>query len=342
MAVSPPFKFIAFSKGLKRNDRLRHILCIPLFLLAFSLADTAQAQEDAADTSLPPAPLPDELVLEGDNIVTIAINGVPLRFAVSADAFGAPVINPAVAARLMLLPEQRRGWQFGPVSLQGISATVLADFGAGPVPMEVAWTERLASTKADGVIGVHDLPHQRVTFRLREPAAEEVTHRFPLRRAGGGSNTRLGTEVAVGKRKLLMIFVTERAENLITAPTANFIATHHEGGFEAGSDGVAVMNFGVERPTRIMRIADPIALGPLPVERFAVRIQDYGDPRQVGEIAEGDPRFDKNNILVSRRKGRGRPDLLTRIGRDQIAHCSQVTYDFPAREIRLRCAADAG
>jgi hypothetical protein len=162
--------------------------------------------------------------------------------------------------------------------------------------------------------------------------------RFSLTRSGGG-NARIGTEVTVGKKRLLMVFVPDRRENLITAPTANFIATHQEGGFEAGTDGIAVMNFGVERPTRTMRIAEPILLGDLAVERFAVRVEDYGDPRRVGEIGENDPRFDKGQILVSRRKGRGKPDLLTRIGRDQIAHCSSLTYDFAMREIRLSCAA---
>jgi hypothetical protein len=295
-----------------------------------------------AQTPAPAAQLPEELVLEGGNIVPIAINGVPLRFQVSADAFGSPVVNPDVAARLMLLPEGRRGWQFGPVSVEGAAANVLADFGAGAVPMSLAWTDRTASDVADGVIGVHDLPHARVTFALGTPAGHEAVLTFPLRRAGGRSNTRLGTAITVGKRKLLMIFVTERAENLVTAPTANFIATHHEGGFEPASDGVAVMNFGIERPTRIMRLAEPIALGALALERFAVRIEDYGDPRDVGEIGEGDPRFEKNRILVSRRKGRGRPDLLTRIGRDQIARCSQITYDFAASKIRLSCASPAG
>lgn len=298
----------------------------------------ASAQEAAAVAS----PLPSELVLEGDNIVAIAINGVPLRFQVSADAFGPPVVNPEIAARLMLLPDGRRGWQFGPVRVEGLTASVLADFGAGAMPLSIAWTPRPASDKADGVIGVHDLPHRRVTFVLGDRRLAQSTLRFPLRRAGGRSNTRLGTEITVGKRRMLMIFVTERAENLVTAPTANFIATHHEGGFAPASNGIAVMNFGIERPTRIMRLAEPIALGPLALERFAVRIEDYGDPRDVGEIGEGDPRFEKDRILVSRRKGRGRPDLLTRIGRDQIAHCARLTYDFAASEIRLSCAAPSG
>lgn len=286
-----------------------------------------------------PARLPEELVLRGDNVITVTLGGMPVRLEVSAEAFGLPVVNPATAARALLFADGRRGWRFGPVVVEGETASALVDFGAGALPLAVSWSDRPISDKADGVIGVHHMPYRRVTFLLREPTPDEVLHRFPLRRTGGDSNTRLGTEVMVGKKKLMVIFVPERSENLITAPTANFIATHQEGGFEPGPAGIAVMDFGVERPTRMMRIAEPILLGDLPLTRFAVRVEDYGEPRRVGEIAADDPRFDPNNILVSRRKGRGRPDLLTRIGRDQIAHCSQITYDLALGEIRLSCAA---
>lgn len=298
----------------------------------------AAAQVPGAEPMASPAPLPEELVLAGDHLVTVTVNGVPLRFEVSGEAFGPPIVNPEVAARLMLTAETSRGWRFGPVVVEGESATVAADFGAGPVPLTVSWTLRPASGRADGVIGVHDLPHARVTFALHPPVPGETLQRFALRRTGGRGNTRLGTEVTVGKKRLMMIFAIERGANLVTAPTANFIATHREGGFERGSEGVAAMSFGVERPTRMMRIADPILLGDLAIERFAVRVEDYGEPRRVGEIGADDPRFDKNHILVSRRKGRGSPDLLTRIGRDQIAHCSSLTYDQPGKEIRLSCA----
>ncbi|MBA4007738.1 MAG: hypothetical protein C0486_03030 [Erythrobacter sp.] len=297
------------------------------------------AQDMAAPPGAP-VPLPEELVLRGDNIASLTINGLPLRLEVSAEAFGLPVVNPAAAAQALLIADRRRGWRFGPVVVEGETATGLVDFGAGAVPLAVSWSERAASDKADGVIGVHHMPYKRVTFVFRDPAPGEVLQRFPLRRAGGDSNTRLGTEVIVGKKKLMMIFVPERAENLITAPTANFIATHQEGGFEPGSASIAVMDFGVERPTRMMRIAEPILLGDLALTRFAVRVEDYGDPRRVGEIAADDPRFDPGNILVSRRKGRGKPDLLTRIGRDQIAHCSSITYDLAGDEIRLSCSPD--
>ncbi|RNJ62456.1 MAG: hypothetical protein EDM03_13515 [Porphyrobacter sp. IPPAS B-1204] len=313
---------------------------IALALLAVTAANSLPlAAQDMAEAPAPPAPLPDELVLEGDNIITVTINGEPVRLEVSADSFGSAVINSEVAAWLQLLPVSQRGWRFGPVVVDGISSVQLVDFGGGPVAMPVSWADRAASRKADGVIGVHHLPYARVTFVLAPPAEGETIQRFPLKRANERGDTRLGTELVVGKKRLMMIFTTQRAENLVTAPTANFIATHLEGGFEPNSDGTAIMNFAVERPTRMMRIAEPIMLGDLVIDRFAVRVEDYGDPRRVGEIGENDPRFDKGQILVSRRKGRGKPDLLTRIGRDQIAHCSSLTYDFTVSEIRLSCAA---
>jgi hypothetical protein len=305
-----------------------------MVLIAASGSDLA-AQDAFAVAALPP--LPDELVLEGDNTITVTLNGQPLRLEVSADSFGPPVINSKVAAQLQLIAETRRGWRFGPVVVEGLAARQALDFGGGPVPMPISWAERFASHTADGVTGVHNLPYARVTFILAPPSEGETVQRFPLKRASDSGDTRIGTEIVVGKKKLMMIFAPQRAENLVTAPTANFIATHQEGGFEPDSDGIAVMNFGIERPTRMMRIAEPIALGDFALERFAVRVEDYGEPRRVGEIGENDPRFDKGQILVSRRKGRGSPDLLTRIGRDQIAHCSRITYDLAQSEIRLSC-----
>jgi hypothetical protein len=323
-------------KGMLRNLRLASALLALCVGPCWSVA----AQNAALPTTPALPPPPEELVLAVGETIPVIVNGELLRLEVTGEAFGPPVINPAVAERLWLVPESRRGWRFGPVVVDGYTADAAVDFGGGPAAMAIAWADRPASTIADGVIGVHHLPHARVTFALSRAVPGESMHRLALRRVGGG-NARLGTEVTVGKKRLMMIFVPERAENLVTAPTANFIATHQEGGFEPGSDGIAVMDFGVERPTRMMRIAEPIPLGEFAVERFAVRVEDYGEPTRVGEIGENDPRFEKGRILVSRRKGRGKPDLLTRIGRDQIAHCSSLTYDLAGSEIRLSCTEPA-
>lgn len=319
-----------------------------LFLAAVLCAFPASglAAQDApaawgAPAALPPilTPPPEELVLTGDNIIEVLLNGVPVRLEVTAEAFGAPVINPDIAVQLQLLATFQRGWRFGSIVVEGGGAVQAVDFGAGAAAIPITWARQRVTERADGIIGLHYLPHARVTFALAPPGPDETIQRFAIKRTGGSDQTRLGTEVAVGKRQLMVVFVPERTENLITAPTANFIATHQEGGFEPGSEGIALMNFAVERPVRTMRIAQPIELGDLLVDRFAVRVEDYGDPKRVGEIGENDPRFQQGQILVSRRKGRGRPDLLTRIGRDQIRHCSTLTYDLDQSEIRLSCAA---
>lgn len=297
----------------------------------------AAARQPAAPAA--PAAAPGELVLEGDNTIAVTINGQPLRLEVSPDAFGVLAINHDVARRLRLSRQVERRWQFGRKGVTGGGSLALIDFGAGQQQALVTWVPgRTASTKADGEIGVHLLPYGRVTFALRPPGdGAQHVHRFPLKLAARRYAARLGAEIPVGKKKLLMIFVPNRAENLITAGTANFIATHQDGRFEPGSQGIAVMNLGVERPTRMMRIANPIMLGDIAVNRFAVRIEDYGEPSSVGEISADEPYFDNDEIIVSRRKPRGRPDLMTRIGREQFAHCSRLTYDLAAMELVLTC-----
>lgn len=330
--------------GTPGRKRRSHTMNARLFLAALlcAIAAPVLAAQDAPAAPPPTLPPPpEELVLTGDNLIDATLNGVPIRLEVTAESFGPPVINPDIAVQLQLLATFRRGWRFGPVVVDGGGAVQAFDFGAGAQAIPVTWARQRVTERADGIIGLHHLPHARVTFALAPPGPDETIQRLAIKRTGGSDQTRLGTEVTIGKRRLMMIFVPERRENLITAPTANFIATYQEGGFEPGSDGIALMNFGVERPIRMMRIAQPIELGDLLVDRFAVRVEDYGDPKRVGEIGENDPRFQKGQILVSRRKGRGKPDLLTRIGRDQIGHCSTLTYDLEQSEIRLSCAARA-
>lgn len=308
------------------SGRLRW-LCLIAFALPLPAPLSAQSRG-----------LPDELVLGEDRIIEVMLGGIPVRLEVGADEFGPPVINPNIAQRLLLSPTFRSGWRFGPVVVNGVGTSVPLDVGAGAKTMTVNWASVPVSRRADGVIGVHDLPYRLVTFELGPPGASERVQRFALKRRGGKSNGRLGTEIDIGKQRMAFVFSLSRAENLVTAPTANFIATHHEGGFEERARGQAFMRFNVYRPTQIMRIAYPIFLGELEIDRFAVRFEDYGTPSKVGTIEPNDPRFDKDTIYVTRRKGLGKPDRLTRLGRDQIAHCSRLTYDLKAMEARLSCA----
>lgn len=281
-----------------------------------------------------------ELALEAsDNIIAVTLNGVPIRLEVTAEAFGPAVINPDLAQRLALVPSQRRGWRFGPVSVEGRGTVGLVDFGHEAREITVVWAEAPVSARADGMIGIHHLPYDRVSFALRPAQPGEVAERLALRRVGRLSgNTRIGAPVKVGKRELLVIFVPEfTPHNLVTAPTATFLATHLDGGFTREPASAVNMRFGVMRPVRTMRLSQPLAIGSLAVTRFAVRYEDYGSAAPVGEVAENDPRFQKGSIVVTRRKQQGRPDLLTRIGAEQLSGCSRLTYDLAASVIALTC-----
>ena len=282
-----------------------------------------------------------ELVLNvADNIIEVTLNGAPVRLEVTAEAFGAAVINPEVAERLALVPDRRSGWRFGPISVEGRGTPSVIGFGHESREVTVVWADSPVSARADGMIGIHHLPYDRVSFVLRTPQPGEVVDRLELKRVGSlFGNTRIGTPVKAGKRELLAIFVPEfMPHNLVTAPTATFLATHLDGGFTREPASAVNMRFGVMRPVRTMLLAQPLEIGSLAVNRFAVRYEDYGSTAPVGEVADNDPRFEKGRILVSGRRGQGRPDLLTRIGAEQLGACSRLTYDLTASVIELACA----
>ena len=292
----------------------------------------------SAPSSLPPT-LADELVLEGDHVIEVTINDETARLEVDAEAFGMPIINPALRDRLKLPAQGPGRWIYGPVEVRGRYGLATTRFRDHKRRMQWSWADRPVSARADGVIGIHQLPYPRVTFVLGPEREGEIVQRLPLRREGGDVTSKVGASVMIGERSMMMVFALRRAENLVTAPTANFIATHQEGAFEPGAAGMTSLPFAIRSPVRMMQLAYAIELGDLLIDRFAVRIDDYGSANRVGEKEANDPRFIPGQILVTRRRGRGQPDYLTRIGRDQIAHCSRLTYDFQKSEIRLSCAA---
>jgi hypothetical protein len=286
--------------------------------------------------------VPEEIRFDADDrVIEVSVNGLPLRFEVEPSLAGPPIINPEIVEKLGIWSQSGRTIDFGGYILPGDQSKATLDFGFGPVQSRVAWSTLKASTRVDGVIGVHDLPHRRVTFDLRVPVPGETVQVFKLKRRGSRNYSRLGTQIKVEKEKLFLIFSLRQAPNVITAPTANFLATHQDGGFVPDSDGFVDMVFGVRRPVRAMQIAFPIELGPLAIDRFAVRVEDHGRPTKVGDIAQDDARFtDSGNILVSRRKRQGRPDLLTLLGTDQLKACSRLSFDLKKKLVELSCASE--
>lgn len=282
---------------------------------------------------------PTEIVLDGVDIIVVKIRGREVRLEVDPGITGPLVLNPETVERLRLFGELDLVYDFGAVRVSAATSYYPVDFGCeGKQRRQIAWIGMPASSQADGVIGVHDLPYDRVTFNLGEPGPTDRVEQFELKRKDSRRFTRLGTEIDVGGRDMFAIFSLGLGPNLVSAPTADFIATHQEGAFVAESDRVVRIDFDLPRPTREMRIAYPIEVAGLALKNFAVRIEDFGSPDRVGEMEEDDPRFTPGHIVVSRRKGRGRPDMVTRIGRDQLSSCSRLTFDLENEMGYLACS----
>lgn len=282
---------------------------------------------------------PTEIVLDGVDIIVVKIRGREVRLEVDPGMTGPLVLNPETVERIGLFGELDLVYDFGAFEVSAATSYYPVDFGCeGKQRKRIAWTAIPASSQADGVIGVYDLPYDRVTFNLGEPGPTDRVEQFELKWKVSRGYPRLGTEIDVGGRDMFAIFSLGLGPNLVSAPTANFIATHQEGAFVAESDRVVRINFDLPRPTREMRIAYPIEVAGLALTNFAVRIEDFGRPDKVGEMEEDDPRFTPGHIVVSRRKGRGRPDMVTRIGRDQLSPCSRLTFDLENEMGYLACS----
>lgn len=281
---------------------------------------------------------PTEIVLDGMDIVEVKIRGRPVRLEVNPGMTGPVILNPDIVERFRLLGERDLTWDFGAFLLPAATIKTRVDFGCpGKKSRRLAWSGLVASKRADGVIGPHDLPYDRVTFKLSEPTGQERVEQFKLKRVGGRRYARLGTEIELDGEKMFALFSLDVGPNVVSARTANFLATRYDGGFVADSDSQILMIFDLPRPTREMRLSYPLEIAGLEIERFAVRVEDHGRPDNVGEVEEDDPRFEEGRIVVNDRKRRGRSDVVTRIGRDQYAHCSRLTYDLTNKVGYLAC-----
>ena len=100
-----------------------------------------------------------------------------------------------------------------------------------------------------------------------------------------------------------------------------------------GVTHLAQIRFGIERPVRTMRLSAPLLIGGRPLTELGVRTADFGNASGIPEVgAVTDP----DEIVVTAAK-KGERDYSLLVGRDFLSGCSSLTYDFPAKLIRLRC-----
>ena len=276
---------------------------------------------------------PSSITLSGDNIVSATVNGAAVRIKVDPAYAGAATVNPDIVARAKL-KRSMLGFRHrvGPVTISFWSDAAKADYGLGTEQLRIFWPDRSIITGADGLAGPNALPWSRLTFTIGPQAEGEQEIDLPLETTGTSGLSGTITKLQLGDAEVKVWFSLILPQSLATAGLGAELARTN-GGAMTGVAHLAPIRFGIERPVRTMRLSVPIRIGGRPLKELGVRTADFGN---VSGIPEAGAVTDPDEIVVTAAK-KGKRDYSLLVGRDFLSGCSSLTYDFPAKLIRLRC-----
>lgn len=276
---------------------------------------------------------PTSLTLSGDNTVSVTINGEQVRIKADPAYAGLVTVNPDVVARARLKPSMIGGLHFvGPVRLAFRSDAAKLDFDFGATKHRVMWPDRPIVSGVDGIAGPNALPWSRLTFVIGPKLEGEQEIDLPLEVAGPFGWRGSITKLKLGDQEINVWFSLMLPQSLATAGLGAELARTN-GGEMNGTAHPALIRFGIERPVRTMRLSTPLLVGGRPLSELGVRMADFGD---ASGIPEAGARPDPDEIVVTAER-KGKRDYSLLLGRDFLSGCSSITYDFPAKLIRLSC-----
>jgi len=291
----------------------------------------------AAALLLTAAAPPSELVVTGDGVVPAIVNGVPGRIRIDPATPALPMLATGWAGRARLRPGPFAfGYLVGPQQVDGVSAVARIAVGdnARPRKRRVGWTRLPYLTGADGVVGPGGLPQRVIRFVLRPSLPGERTVSLPLVDEGGLFGGWGGTYalIEVGGAPMRIRFDPHHPRTLATAGAGVRLAAAHDGRIGGEVESLEIA-FGIARPVRTLRLARPLAIGPLTLSTLGVRTADFGNAAAIREEG-GDP--DEIVVTAGRRRNANRDRIA--LGADSLARCSSIVFDKRARQIRLTCA----
>lgn len=295
---------------------------------ATALAVLTVAEADARG----PAP---ELAIDAGATLSTTVDGAPARLRVDPGAVAMPAVTTELASRAGLKAGPFEvEWIVGPVSVAGRTALGRIDLGRGPELRRIAWFDRHWDPIADVVVGPGGVPARVVRFRLRPARPGERVGVLPMTGQGGLEDRWAGLFGLISvEGSPVRVRFDLRAPTTATASVGMMLSRAHDGTVEGGAS-LSEVSFGVRRPVRTLRLARPLVVGPLSVGRLLVRVADHGDASTIGE--RRGPR-DPDEVVVTGRRKRDRSRDHIVLGRDQLDRCSSITFDKPARQVRLSC-----
>lgn len=295
-----------------------------------------------AAKKLPPLPPLPPLVLDAASpVVTVTIDGQPLRLRVDPAASRHVEINAGAAARLGLAAPGRRirgrpadlgraTTDVGKVEIKETTSGEILRYAGRDVPATLAWPAGDPVAGADGLINPRFLPHDSIRFVRRAAAPADVVTHLPMRWVGGRGL--LGT-FPLGDEAIDIVFAPAAPASLATAAAASLLAAGHGGRLTGGARN-AVISHGVARPVRDVVFARVVDVAGVRLTRVAARIFDWSGPTDIpdADLAVGE-------VVARGRVGRQRQWAKLALGADALAPCAEIRFTREPLAIDLICPA---
>ena len=289
----------------------------------------------------PPPPLPPLVLDAAAPIVTVLIDGQPLRLRVDPGTSRHVEINASAAKRLDLANPARlvggkpvdlgrTATSVGKVMVRAVTSDELVSYSGRVVPLTLAWSDRDPVVGADGQIGPWLLPHDSIRLVRRPVAAADRTTRLPMRLNSGRG---LLSEVPVGRDSIDILVNPGAADTIATAAAASVLAAAHSGQLR-GKPRDAVIAQGVVRPVRDVVFATPVDIAGMRFTRVAARVFDWS-----GKTSIPDADIGPDEAVVAGRAGAQREWPKLAIGNDHLAACAEIAWTRVPPTIDLVCPA---
>ncbi len=289
----------------------------------------------------PPPPLP-PLVLDATApIVTMTIDGAPLRLRVDPGTTRHVEINASAARRLGLgNPARLVGGKpvdlgstttsVGKVTIRAVTSDEILSYAGRELPLTLAWSDRDPVAGVDGQIGPWMLPHDSIRFVRRPKAAtDRITH-LPMQL---NSARGLLGEQGVGGDRIDILINPGAADTVATAAAASNLAASH-GGQLRGKPRDVVVALGAVRPVRDVVFARPVDIAGFRLTQVAARVFDWS-----GKTSIPDADIATDEAVVAGRAGAQREWPKLAIGNDHLAACAEIVWTQVPPAIDLVCPA---
>ena len=295
----------------------------------------------AAKKPPPPPPLPPLVLDAAAPIVTLTIDGQPLRLRVDPGVSYHVEINASAAQRLGLAVPGRlvagkpadlghTTTLVGKVKSVETTSREIMGYADRMIPATLSWPAGDPVAGADGMINPRDLPHDVVRLVRRPATPVDVVTRLPMR----WINERglLGT-LPTGRDAVDIVIQPAAPVTLATAAAASLLAQGH-GGRLVGPARTVPIAHGVSRPVRDVVFATPVDVAGVRLSKVPARVFDWSGKTDIPDADLG-----PGEAVVKGSSGRQRQWAKLALGGDVLAACAEIVFHREPLAIDLLCPA---